>query len=109
VLRRVKLDEEERECAEESNGASWKRIPRSTRCDAYELPGLYAFCHDENFFRFSSRRSEPLREHVDVGEYKIHWAREVPNEMKDVLVLYLTHPLAEVSRVTRRGVTWHTR
>ena len=67
VLRRMKLDDEETEKVE----GAWTRRKRSTRCDRYELPGLYAFCHDETIFRFSSRRSEPLREHVDVREYKV--------------------------------------
>ena len=73
VLRRVKLDEEEKDVDEQQqDGSVWTRLARSTRCDKYELPGLYAFCHDETFFRFSSRRSEPLREHVGMRKYKVH-------------------------------------
>lgn len=76
VLRRIKLDQEEEEKAIEIDEGGpgqpklsvWKQLKRSTRCDKYELPGLYAFCHDETYFRFSSRRSEPLREHTALRE-----------------------------------------
>mmetsp|Transcript_14561 Transcript_14561/g.34487 ORF Transcript_14561/g.34487 Transcript_14561/m.34487 type:complete len:174 (-) Transcript_14561:356-877(-) len=90
VVRRIKIDDEETE----KHGPIWTIIPRSKRCDAYELKGLNLMCHDDNIFRFSSRRSEPLREHVGVGEYKIHWACEVPNEMQDVVQIYLHDPRA---------------
>jgi len=94
VLHRMKIDDEE---SERVVGV-WQQRVRSMRCDAYVLPGLYAFCHDENFFRFASRFSEPLREHVDVGEYKIHWAREVPNLLKDVVDMYLNEDGAQKYR-----------
>jgi hypothetical protein len=70
ILRRIKLDEEEKEGGE----GIWQQHSRSTRCDMYELPGLYAFCHNEEFFRFVSSRSEPLREHVGLREYKVRAA-----------------------------------
>ena len=70
VLRRMKLDDEELERPE--SGGSWQRCARSKRCDCYRLPGLNLFCHDERLFRFSSRpRSEPLREHINMGEYVV--------------------------------------
>jgi len=72
VLRRVKIDMEETE----TTHGIWTQRKRSVRSDKYELPGFYAFCHDELFFRFISSRSQPLREHTGVGEYTLHWARE---------------------------------
>ena len=72
VLRRVKIDKEETE----TTHGIWTQRKRSVRSDKYELPGFYAFCHDELFFRFISSRSQPLREHTGVGEYTLHWARE---------------------------------
>ena len=84
VLTRLKLDDEMHECTD----GVWTRRQREVRSDKYKLPGFYAFCHDDRFFRFSSRRSEPLRNHIGVGEYEIHWAREVPNMMADVITLY---------------------
>ena len=68
VLRRAKLDDEE---AAPSSDGIWTRVPRSVRIDKYELPGFYEFCHDETFFRFSSRRSEPLREHTAFRAFKV--------------------------------------
>ena len=98
VLRRAKLNDEE---TEKTHG-NWTRVPRSKRCDEYELPGLYAMCHDDEIFRFCSRRSTPLREHVGLREYKVHWPREVPNEMKDVQQIYLHDPRAEKYRKVDR-------
>ena len=90
ILRRVKRDDEALERTEfDPRGSSWKRVVRSTRCDKYELPGFIAFMHDDTIFRFCSRRSTPLRKHIAIGVYEIHWAREVPNEMKDVVFIYL--------------------
>lgn len=85
VLTRMKLDDE---MVEKKVDSVWTQRKREVRSDKYKLPGFYAFCHDEMFFRFSSRRSEPLRNHIGVGEYEIHWAREVPNMMADVITLY---------------------
>ena len=85
VLTRLKLDDENDERVE----GGWQRRARSTRFDKFELPGMAMFCHDESIFKFASGRSAPMRKHVDVGEYEVHWAREVPNEMKDVVDMYL--------------------
>lgn len=87
VLCRMKLDDEESE--KQLPGGVWTQRKRSVLSDKYRLPGLYAFCNDEMFFRFVSSGSQPLREHTGVGEYKIHWAREVPNQKKDVVDIYL--------------------
>ena len=74
VLCRMKLDDEESE--KQLPGGVWTQRKRSVLSDKYRLPGLYAFCNDEMFFRFVSSGSQPLREHTGVDEYKIHWARE---------------------------------
>ena len=90
VLRRVKLDEEEKDVDEQQpDGSVWTRVARSTRCDKYELPGLYAFCHDETFFRFSSRRSEPLREHIGMRKYKVHRSNPIHSHTRSP---YRAHP-----------------
>lgn len=65
VLRRVKIDDEERQ----GTHGIWMRTPRSERVDKYVLQGFYLFQHDENYFRFSSRKSEPMREHIGLREH----------------------------------------
>jgi hypothetical protein len=84
VLRRVKLNDEkiartetwgaseDRSVGGRLWGGVWQRVLRSIRCDKYDLPGFVAFMHDEEIFRFSSRHSEPLRKHEDVGKYSVH-------------------------------------
>jgi hypothetical protein len=98
VLTRLKLDDENVERIE----GGWKRRARSTRFDKFELPGMAMFCHDESIFKFASGRSVPMRKHVDVGEYEVHWAREVPNEMKDVVDMYLNDDRAAKYRTMDR-------
>ena len=72
IERRVKMEDEDVERSEASpSGATWHRVKRATRCDEYELPGFIQFQHDETFFRFSSRRSTPLRKWVAVGKYEV--------------------------------------
>ena len=66
VVRRAKVDSEE---AEGRHGV-WTRRARSSRCDKFDLPGLNAFCHDDNFFKFSSRHSQPMRKHIGLREYE---------------------------------------
>ena len=68
IVRRLKMDDELREGRVD---AAWTQVSRADRCDMYKLPGFYAFCHDDDFFKFSSRHSEPLRNHVDVGKYQV--------------------------------------
>ena len=68
VERRLKINDEE---SEGKVNAVWTQRKRSERWDKFKLPGFYKFCHDEEFFKFSSRHSKPLREHVDVGEYTV--------------------------------------
>ena len=94
VLTRLKLNDEKRE----GTDGIWTRRARETRCDKYELQGFYEFCHDETFFKFSSRHSVPLRKHIDVGEYRVHWAREVPNLKKDAIKMFREEPGAEKYR-----------
>ena len=67
VERRLKIREEETE----RKGPVWTQRKRSERFDKFKLPGFYKFCHDEEFFKFSSRHSAPLREHLDVGVYSV--------------------------------------
>lgn len=90
VLHRLKLDDE----ATEKKHGIWTRRARADRCDKYQLPGLNLLCHDERFCRFASGHSKPLRKHIDVGKYEIHWAREMPNEKRDVIDIYLNDELA---------------
>ena len=44
---------------------------RKAQTDKFKLPGFYKFCHAEEFFKFSSRHSKPLREHLDVGVFSV--------------------------------------
>ena len=67
MVRRIKVEDEE----VERQVGLWTQRKRSSRSDKYKLPGFNAFCHDEDFFRFDSGRSQPLREHIGVGEYKV--------------------------------------
>lgn len=70
MLRRIKLDDEETAGTEKgAGGTTWTRIPRSERCDKYTLQGFYLFQHDEKYFRFSSRKSEPMREHIGLRKH----------------------------------------
>ena len=104
VETRLKLDQSKLEEEETVRSVGiWQQKKRSERSDKYKLPGFYAFQHDETFFRFSSRRSSPLRLHVGVKEYQIHWAREVPNMLKDVVDMYLGDPRAEKYRAMDRA------
>ena len=80
VERRVKMEDEDVERTEVSpTGGFWQRVKRSTRCDKYELPGFIQFQHNELFFRFSSRRSTPLRKWVAVGKYEVSVCALYPN------------------------------
>ena len=67
IARRMKIEAEKTELRH----GVWIRRARAERCDKFELQGFYLFCHDGTIFRFSSRHSEPLRKHVDVGEYEV--------------------------------------
>jgi hypothetical protein len=75
VERRLKIDAEE---TERRVDAVWTQRKRSERFDKFKLPGFYKFCHHEDFFKFSSRHSAPLREHTDVGVYTVSASDRLP-------------------------------
>ena len=67
VVTRLKLDDE----LTEGRHGIWTRRKREVRSDKYQLPGLNALCHDDEFFKFSSRHSQPLRKHIGFHEYEV--------------------------------------
>jgi hypothetical protein len=72
IVERAKRDAEQTELRH----GFWVRRKREVREDKFKLPGFYLFQHDGRFFKFSSRRSEPLRNHIGIGEYEVRRSRQ---------------------------------
>ena len=87
IVERAKRDAEQTELRH----GFWVRRKREVREDKFKLPGFYLFQHDPYFFRFSSRRSEPLRNHIGVGEYEVRCSPRHP------FVAYLSPTLAALA------------
>ena len=82
VVTRLKLDDE----LTEGQHGIWTRRKREVRSDMYQLPGLNAMCHNEEFFKFSSRHSQPLRKHVGFREYEVRSRLSSPDLTYHLLI-----------------------